>query len=37
MSQTSAKADGIGSYLVKHLREYGLLFALIAIMVFFRW
>ncbi|MFZ0099608.1 MAG: sugar ABC transporter permease, partial [Gemmobacter sp.] len=36
MSQTSAKAEGIGSYLVKHLREYGLLFALIAIMVFFQ-
>ncbi|WP_151718806.1 multiple monosaccharide ABC transporter permease [Gemmobacter serpentinus] len=31
----SAK-DGIGAYLVKHLREYGLLFALIAIMVFFQ-
>jgi putative multiple sugar transport system permease protein len=36
MSQTSATAEGIGSYLVKHLREYGLLFALIAIMVFFQ-
>lgn len=27
---------GIGEYLVRHLREYGLLFALIAIMVFFQ-
>ena len=26
----------IGAYLAKHLREYGLLFALIAIMVFFQ-
>ena len=29
-------AIGIKSYLAKHLREYGLLFALIAIMVFFQ-
>ncbi len=28
--------EGIGAYLAKHLREYGLLFALIAIMVFFQ-
>ena len=36
MSQSSAKAGGIGGYLMKHLREYGLLFALIAIMLFFQ-
>lgn len=36
MSQSNTKAEGIGSYLVKHLREYGLLFALIAIMLFFQ-
>ncbi len=30
------KRQGIGEYLVRHLREYGLLFALIAIMVFFQ-
>ncbi len=36
MSQSNAKAEGIGSYLLKHLREYGLLFALIAIMLFFQ-
>ncbi|WP_347311241.1 multiple monosaccharide ABC transporter permease [Defluviimonas sp. SAOS-178_SWC] len=29
-------AGGIGRYLLSHLREYGLLFALIAIMVFFQ-
>lgn len=28
--------QGIGEYLVRHLREYGLLFALIAIMAFFQ-
>ncbi len=28
--------NGIGAYLAKHMREYGLLFALIAIMVFFQ-
>ena len=31
-----AEASGIGAYLVRHLREYGLLFALIAIMAFFQ-
>ena len=30
------KRLGIGEYLVRHLREYGLLFALITIMVFFQ-
>jgi len=30
------KRLGIGEYLVRHMREYGLLFALIAIMVFFQ-
>ena len=30
------KPPGIGAYLVRHMREYGLLFALIAIMVFFQ-
>lgn len=34
-SGSPAKA-GIGEYLVRHLREYGLLFALIAIMAFFQ-
>ena len=37
--QTASKADvdnGVRSYLAKHLREYGLLFALIAIMAFFQ-
>ena len=33
---TTPKAEGIGRYLISHLREYGLLFALIAIMVFFQ-
>ncbi|WP_193178580.1 multiple monosaccharide ABC transporter permease [Oricola nitratireducens] len=28
--------NGIGAYLARHMREYGLLFALIAIMVFFQ-
>ena len=32
----SNTARGIGKYLLGHLREYGLLFALIAIMVFFQ-
>ncbi|GGW35232.1 monosaccharide-transporting ATPase [Gemmobacter lanyuensis] len=36
MNQSTAKAEGIGAYLLKHMREYGLLFALIAIMVFFQ-
>lgn len=41
MSDTSTPAKGrasagIGPYLLKHLREYGLLFALIAIMAFFQ-
>lgn len=39
MSQPGAQApqkQGIGEYLVRHLREYGLLFALIAIMGFFQ-
>lgn len=29
-------SHGVGAYLMKHMREYGLLFALIAIMVFFQ-
>lgn len=33
---TEAEAKGLGEYLASHLREYGLLFALIAIMVFFQ-
>ncbi len=33
---TNANSTSIGSYLAKHMREYGLLFALIAIMVFFQ-
>jgi putative multiple sugar transport system permease protein len=32
---TAGKGTNIGAYLAKHVREYGLLFALIAIMVFF--
>lgn len=39
MTQTeSAQGSGIGigAYIAKHIREYGLLFALIAIMVFFQ-
>ncbi|MEP4196140.1 MAG: multiple monosaccharide ABC transporter permease [Aliishimia sp.] len=38
-TEQSAKAHktlGIGEYLVRHMREYGLLFALIAIMLFFQ-
>ena len=38
-TEQSAKAHktlGIGEYLIKHMREYGLLFALIAIMLFFQ-
>ncbi len=31
-----ASAGGIGAYVAKHIRDYGLLFALIAIMVFFQ-
>lgn len=31
-----AKPRGIGEYLVSHLRQYGLLFALIAVMAFFQ-
>ena len=31
----STKPKGIGEYLSSHLRQYGLLFALIAVMVFF--
>lgn len=37
MEQTErAPGIGIGAYITKHIREYGLLFALIAIMVFFQ-
>ncbi len=32
----TGQGGGLGQYLVAHLREYGLLFALIAIMVFFQ-
>ncbi|MBV6656912.1 MAG: sugar ABC transporter permease [Devosiaceae bacterium] len=35
-TQTQKQATGIGAYLVRHLREYGLLFALIAVMAFFQ-
>lgn len=35
-SQERAEQKGIGKYLLANLREYGLLFALIAIMVFFQ-
>jgi putative multiple sugar transport system permease protein len=35
-TQGTATSRGIGSYLKSHLREYGLLFALIAIMAFFQ-
>jgi len=35
-TQGTATSRGIGSYLTSHLREYGLLFALIAIMAFFQ-
>lgn len=30
------ESGGVGAYLLKHMREYGLLFALVAIMVFFQ-
>ena len=33
---TGTKSKGIGEYLSSHLRQYGLLFALIAVMVFFQ-
>ncbi|WP_394688924.1 multiple monosaccharide ABC transporter permease [Hoeflea sp.] len=33
---SGAKPRGIGEYLVSHLRQYGLLFALIAVMAFFQ-
>lgn len=32
----TAESQSIGAYLARHMREYGLLFALIAIMVFFQ-
>ncbi|GAA4218025.1 sugar ABC transporter permease [Sagittula sp. NFXS13] len=35
-SDTTTTTKGVGSYLKAHLREYGLLFALIAIMAFFQ-
>ena len=35
MNDATANQGGLGAYLSKHLREFGLLFALIAIMVFF--
>ncbi|MGR3693315.1 MAG: multiple monosaccharide ABC transporter permease [Sagittula sp.] len=35
-SQDADERKGVGEYLAGHLREYGLLFALIAIMVFFQ-
>ncbi|MBA5776179.1 sugar ABC transporter permease [Stappia sp. F7233] len=35
-AEPAGATNGIGAYLVKHMREYGLLFALIAIMVFFQ-
>lgn len=35
-TQKPAQGKGLGAYLASHLREYGLLFALIAIMVFFQ-
>lgn len=35
-SAEAPKKLGIGEYLVRHMREYGLLFALIAIMLFFQ-
>ncbi|RJL06447.1 sugar ABC transporter permease [Paracoccus aestuarii] len=37
-TETTAQADriGIGAYIARHIREYGLLFALIAIMAFFQ-
>jgi putative multiple sugar transport system permease protein len=33
---SGAKPKGVGEYLVSHLRQYGLLFALIAVMAFFQ-
>ena len=37
MEQTDrAPGTSIGAYITKHIREYGLLFALIAIMAFFQ-
>ncbi len=36
MSETARPTTGMKSYLVNHLREYGLLLALIAVMVFFQ-
>ena len=33
---TGTETKGVGEYLLAHMREYGLLFALIAIMVFFQ-
>ncbi|MCA0919845.1 multiple monosaccharide ABC transporter permease [Pseudooceanicola nanhaiensis] len=33
---TATETKGVGEYLLAHMREYGLLFALIAIMVFFQ-
>ncbi|WP_298983130.1 multiple monosaccharide ABC transporter permease [uncultured Roseibium sp.] len=35
-STTTVETKGIGEYLSSHLRQYGLLFALIAVMVFFQ-
>ena len=35
-AQTEKRTKGIAEYLKSHLREYGLLFALIAVMVFFQ-
>ncbi|MEQ8589601.1 MAG: sugar ABC transporter permease [Roseitalea porphyridii] len=35
-SPQGARTKGIGEYLVTHMRQYGLLFALIAVMVFFQ-
>lgn len=35
-SSDAAKALGVGEYLMRHMREYGLLFALIGIMLFFQ-
>ena len=36
MSETTSQSKGLAQYLTAHLRDYGLLFALIAIMVFFQ-
>ena len=35
-SSDAPKKLGIGEYLMRHMREYGLLFALIGIMIFFQ-